>query len=43
MFQKITEHKISILDTEDWSNDYWKYSFAITSINYISKHNTKLF
>ncbi len=22
-------------DTEDWSNGYWKWSFAITGINYI--------
>ncbi len=25
-------------DTEDWSNDCWKFSFAITRINYILKY-----
>ncbi len=24
--------------TEDWSNDFWKFSFAITGINYIFKY-----
>ncbi len=24
-------------DTEDWSNGCWKFSFAITGINYILK------
>ncbi len=24
-------------DTEDWSNGCWKFSFAITGINYIIK------
>ncbi len=25
-------------DTEDWSNDCWKFSFAITGIKYILKY-----
>ncbi len=25
-------------DTEDWSNDCWKFSFAITGIKYIFKY-----
>ncbi len=25
-------------DTEDWSNGCWKFSFAITGINYIFKY-----
>ncbi len=25
-------------DTEDWSNGCWKFSFAITGINYILKY-----
>ncbi len=25
-------------DTEDWSNDCWKFSFVITTINYILKY-----
>ncbi len=25
-------------DTEDWSNNWWIYSFAITGINYILKY-----
>ncbi len=40
------ENQISILewfliswDTEDWSNGWWKFSFAITGINYILKYN----
>ncbi len=41
------EQQISILElleflkshvTEDWSNGYWKFSFVITGINYISKY-----
>ncbi len=27
-------------DTKDWSNDYWKFSLAITWINYILKLKT---
>ncbi len=26
-------------DTEDWSNGYWIFSFAIRGINYIFKYN----
>jgi len=25
-------------DTEDWRNEYWKFSFAITGINYVLKY-----
>ncbi len=25
-------------DSEDWSNGCWKFSFAITEINYILKY-----
>ncbi len=34
------EHQISLLecDTEDWSNGCWKFSFAITGINYILRY-----
>ncbi len=27
-------------DTEDWSNDCWKFSFAITEMNYILNSQT---
>ncbi len=37
------EHQISILmkwkrETEDWNNGCWKFSFAITGINYVLKY-----
>ncbi len=25
-------------DTEDWSNDWWNFSFANTEINYVLKY-----
>jgi len=38
------DHQINIrmiseglCDSEDWSNDCWKFRFAITKINYILK------
>ncbi len=27
-----------LCDTEDWRNGHWKFSFAITGINYILKY-----
>ncbi len=44
--KNVFEHQISISeyflkdhDIEDWSNESWKFSFAITGINYILKYN----
>ncbi len=33
--RKIFEGSCDSSDTEDWSNGWWKFSFAITGINYI--------
>ncbi len=34
-------HKKGSCDTEDWSNGCWKFTFAITGINYILKMLTE--
>ncbi len=40
--QQLNMHIIMIsegsCDTEDWSSGCWKFSFAITGINYILKY-----
>ncbi len=38
--RKIFEGSCDSSDTEDWSNGWWKFSFAITGINYIWKYIT---
>ncbi len=43
MYNNVPNHHIRMIsegscDTEDWSNGCWKFSFAITEINYILKY-----